>query len=238
MSEQHWLPLWVGDFVSDTAHLSDAETGQYLLLLMCMWRNGGALPDEPVKLARIARCRKVSPTVMDFFRRGNGTISQKRLSAELERSQNVLEQRRSAARRRWSKSLKDNDGVDANASSPHMQPHHTTEGVSKDTPSARGSVLTEDWQPTARDFQWAHEKGFPSSFLSEQTEALRLWADANRNRAVARKASWSKTWQGWMLRHWPEWKRRNPDKASLGTSSGPRRTYREQLAARRRGEND
>ena len=54
MSKYQWMPLWVGDFLGDTAHLNAAETGAYLLLLIHLWLNG-TLPNDDRKLARIAR---------------------------------------------------------------------------------------------------------------------------------------------------------------------------------------
>ena len=132
MTNNHWLPLWVGDFVSDTAHLSDAETGQYLLLLMCMWRTGGVLPDDPVKLARVARCKEVSDDVMAFFKRENGTISQKRLTKELERTAVYSNKQRAAVNVRWAKAkaLKNNDVADTSV----IPPHHTINKKDNSTP--------------------------------------------------------------------------------------------------------
>jgi uncharacterized protein YdaU (DUF1376 family) len=40
---QPWMPLYVGDYIADTAHLSCAESGAYLHLIMHYWR-AGSLP--------------------------------------------------------------------------------------------------------------------------------------------------------------------------------------------------
>lgn len=122
MSNQPWMQLWVADFIGDTLHLSDAEVGQYMLLLMAMWRNGGTLPDEPKKLARIAR-NEVSTAVMAFFERDGSSICQKRLLEELTKAKAKSAVRskvgKAGARAKALKYLKTKAAIaKANASSP------------------------------------------------------------------------------------------------------------------------
>ena len=54
MSAPGWMPLHVAEYVADTTHLSTAEHGAYLLLIMHYWQNRG-LPADDAKLARICR---------------------------------------------------------------------------------------------------------------------------------------------------------------------------------------
>jgi uncharacterized protein YdaU (DUF1376 family) len=52
-----FLPLFVGDYLASTSHLTATEHGAYLLLLMHQWKNGH-LPAEEELLRRIARVEK------------------------------------------------------------------------------------------------------------------------------------------------------------------------------------
>lgn len=83
------MMLWTDAYLGDTSHLTTLEHGAYLLILMAMWRAGGALPNEELRLARTARLsldkwRRVAPTIMGLMTVGEDNVSQKRLRLEFE----------------------------------------------------------------------------------------------------------------------------------------------------------
>lgn len=48
------MPFYVADYLADTGHLSNAEHGSYMLLIMHYWQRG-SLPKDDARLASIAR---------------------------------------------------------------------------------------------------------------------------------------------------------------------------------------
>ena len=112
MTTRPVLPLWVRDFLADTAHLTCAETGAYALLLMHAWLDPDvSLPDDDRILARLTQNGKVhnwlrlAPNVRAFFTVGpDGRLRQKRLTIELEKIRDISADRKKAAEKRWGKS--------------------------------------------------------------------------------------------------------------------------------------
>jgi uncharacterized protein YdaU (DUF1376 family) len=96
-----WMPLYVGDYLRDTMHLTTEQHGAYLLLIMACWVGGGVLPGQDAQLAVIARIspekwRKMRPVIAAFFQADAGGWSHNRISKELAKTDEVIEKRRNA----------------------------------------------------------------------------------------------------------------------------------------------
>lgn len=95
-----WMPLYVADYLADTAHLTAAESGAYLHLIMAYWRNGGPLRLGHDALARAARMTPdewadAEPTVLAFFEWTNdGRLRHGRIDRELDEAGRMYEARR------------------------------------------------------------------------------------------------------------------------------------------------
>lgn len=115
-----FMPLYVSDYLADTMHLSTAEHGAYLLLIMHYWRTGDGLTVDDAQLARISRCtsknwQKMKPAILSFFVLIDGKYRHKRidrqLSIAIERYQLQIDRGKSGAAKRWAKSLKNKDAA-------------------------------------------------------------------------------------------------------------------------------
>jgi len=111
-----WMPLWVGDYLADTQHLTMAEHGAYFLLMMAYWRNRGPLVDDDKRLAAIVKVtpkewKALRSTMAEFFQVDAGRWSHKRIEAELSgadvRSEKAAAKAKAAAQARWGNSSKD-----------------------------------------------------------------------------------------------------------------------------------
>jgi uncharacterized protein YdaU (DUF1376 family) len=97
------MPLYIADYLADTAHLSATESGAYLHLIMHYWLNG-SLPTEDSSLARIAKVhpphwQKIRISLAPFFgnpKRG-GLWIQKRVALEMRKSEEISNKRKAAA---------------------------------------------------------------------------------------------------------------------------------------------
>ena len=81
------MPLYISDYLRDTMHLTDAQHGAYLLLLMCCWSANGVLEDSDQQFAAICRCslddwKKHRPILIKFFDVSDGKWTHQRVVRE------------------------------------------------------------------------------------------------------------------------------------------------------------
>lgn len=84
MTSTPFMQLYIADYLGDTLHLTTEQHGAYLLILMAMWRADGRLPNDPSKLARIARVSArrwhlLADDVMAFFDADGGEITHRNI---------------------------------------------------------------------------------------------------------------------------------------------------------------
>lgn len=131
-----WMPLYIADYRADTAHLSAAEHGGYLLLIMHYWQTGG-LPKEDGPLARIAcmspvEWKKTRPAIAPFF--GTDWSSHKRIDIELAKAKEISSKRSASAQQRY---IKSNAIASANA---EQKDTHAGAGLPSPSQSKEGGA--------------------------------------------------------------------------------------------------
>ena len=95
------MPLFWGDYLRDTGHLSPAEHGAYLMLIAHQWTTAKPLPDDDAMLARIAKMtarewRAAKRVIEPFFQVKNGEWSHKRVAADLIKAKEAYDRRSNA----------------------------------------------------------------------------------------------------------------------------------------------
>ena len=104
------LPLWTDAYMADCGHLTDAEHGRYLRLIMAMWRSPECrIPNDDKWLARkFGRSvedvqSQLRPLIDEFCQTDGNWIFQKRLLKERNRVVASGQKQRDRAKSRWNK---------------------------------------------------------------------------------------------------------------------------------------
>lgn len=231
MTSLPFMQLYVGDYLADTGDLSTEEHGAYLLLLMTLWRHNGRLPNDPTKLARIA---KVSPKrwgriwkgIERFFQLDGNMIYSSRLDLELSKAVSISQKRKLAGSRGGrANSLKNNEAQQAIATDllEHSQISDTEEkeepiGSSKKEPSSvkRATRLPCDWQLPKSWGDWAvTEEGLSGSETRRIAEQFKdYWHSVPPSKGL--KRNWQATWRTWVRNHTDKNKPANAIRESFG----------------------
>ena len=103
------MPVYIGDYLADTMHLTTEQHGAYLLLIFHLWRRG-SLPDDNTVLAKIAGLdtsswRNTRPVLAEFFKIEDkqwrhGRVERERIRVAA-KQETYAKKAKSAARKRW-----------------------------------------------------------------------------------------------------------------------------------------
>jgi uncharacterized protein YdaU (DUF1376 family) len=112
-----WMPIYIGDYLADTGHLTTTQHGAYLLLLMHYWRKR-ELPADDKQLAAIAKLPlriwlDSKETIQAFFHDG---WKHARVEEELQRRAVVSNKRAEAGAKGGAKARKDDETEGNNCS--------------------------------------------------------------------------------------------------------------------------
>jgi len=175
MSAPPYMKLYVADYLADTTHLTTAEHGAYLLLLMALWRAGGKLPNVPLKLARITKSTTeewevVGPAVLGFFTVRGGALTHKRVREEIAKYDRVVKASKTAGKASRSKRTNEHNGlasktVQRNFNQPEPEPE--PEKGNKDIPLLIGGLKNER-RPDLRRIATDNRRGAWAGAIAER----------------------------------------------------------------------
>lgn len=156
-----YLPLYVGDYLKDTRHLTAEQHGAYLLVLMDLWNRGGFMPADPKALARVAavstkRWPSVWAVIGEFFTCQDGLISHGRIASELQKADQISQKRKTAGKRGGeAKALKEKERALANAKQMPWQTLGRSEPDIEKNSEAKASGADAPEPPTTKAQIWA-----------------------------------------------------------------------------------
>ncbi len=145
-----WMPLYIGDYLADTLHLSAEEHGAYLLLIMHYWRNGGAIKNDKNLLKNIAKISaKKLENILGFFEEKDGLLFHKRIDEELanatENKEKNQERTRKATEARLQKTQRNEEKIDNVTSNVTFTPSPSPSPLRKQ--QAAESINLRDTEP-------------------------------------------------------------------------------------------
>ncbi len=139
-----WMPMFWGDYLRDTGHLSTQEHGAYLLLIGHYWTTGKPLPDNDVQLARIARLSsavwgRMRAVIAAFFTISDGLWMHGRIEIELANAAKFLDKQAENGRK------------GGRPKKPTGNPEHNPEITTSPSPSPSPSPEESPAQPSSLD---------------------------------------------------------------------------------------
>lgn len=196
MAALPYMPLFVADYLADTAHLTPAQHGAYLLLIMNYWQRGGPLPNDDVRLARIVRMSKRDwahnrNDILEFFHEQDNLLHHVRIDSELSRveakSLKCKDAAQASVQRRFGERSTDAEPTDTQAHTEKTEP----KGSSK-----KRRTIPDDWQPVEFSADTESRKvvdSWPPGELPAQVEQFKAHHRSKRNTFLDPQDAWS-TW--------------------------------------------
>lgn len=226
MTSPQYMPLYVGDYLADAAHISTLAHGAYLLLIMNYWQRGKALPANDRVLAGVAKLTPeqwadVKLDLADFFQEIDGCWRHKRIEQELETARDKVA-KASAAGKASAEARANARSTDAEQPSNHkIRLDEVREEEEKKlvgqaaqqrqaSDTSRGTRLPLDWQATPEMHSYAMDHGVPPEAIERMdTDFREHWI--GKPGAGGRKADWTLTYQTWARREGDKHRARQRD---------------------------
>ena len=234
-----YMPLFVADYLADTAHLSAAEHGAYLLLIMNYWQRRKPLPNDDRKLARIVRMTDdewadARGNISEFFQISDDGWAHARIENEINIADGKSAKAKASARasvearstnaqrtlneRSTNAELLGEERIGENRiSSLHSDSADAPQpnfDLNSEIQKPVKTALDPNASPTADDRTYAANLGMTEATLSNEWEKFKLHHVSRQTRAI----DWAMTWQTW-ARNWVGYGARNVETRQFGSKS-------------------
>jgi uncharacterized protein YdaU (DUF1376 family) len=209
--KRYWMPLKIGDYLAETAHLTVAEHGAYLLLLMYYWIHSGLAAEEDA-IRRISRMtpRQWSQSrdvLKAFFDEG---WRHPALDLEIRHALEISEVNSANARKSHANRKKFAAQPQANSHTQQhlqLQPNSLPSGESSppspevsnhvgNQKSSSASRLDPTWTPNAADEKVARDYGMSQTDIARELAKFR----AHHAEKGFLSHDWSASWLKWCSR--------------------------------------
>lgn len=239
MAALPYIQLYVADYLADTAHLSAAQHGAYLLLIFNYWQRGHELSNIGDRLANIARMSDAEwaankDALAEFFEVTGDTWRHSRIEADLAAvaakstrlstiAKAAAERRASTADQKPGKSpalAKQKPGhteaeAEAEAKKCKEQGKSASSATSAAGTKVRATYLPATWAATEADIAYCreHRPDLDPVFTAERFRDY--WCAIGGDKG--RKTDWAATWRNWVR---DEKRGNGPRPAAPGQGSG------------------
>lgn len=210
MAKYPALPLFTDAYMADTRHLTTAQHGAYLLLLMTAWRMPEcSLPDDDDFLSRITGMDKRTwnrnkDIIMAFWKLDE---KQKWCQGRLKDERNYVEQlsnKNSEAGKASALKRKERDSTTVpTKQQPDFNPHTHTLPIIKDNTIVlskkpeklkKATRLLETWELEQEEGEWAEAQGLKYEEVKFQEAKFKdYWIGTGKA-----KVDWKATWRNWI----------------------------------------
>jgi uncharacterized protein YdaU (DUF1376 family) len=103
MKADTWMAFYVGDYVTDTMHLTTRQHGAYLLLIIAAWKGGGWIAGSDAALMAITRLshkewQQDAPALLPFFVKDGDRLRHNRVALEWNEAQRRTDTKKRAGK--------------------------------------------------------------------------------------------------------------------------------------------
>jgi uncharacterized protein YdaU (DUF1376 family) len=206
MAALPYMQLYVSDYLADTAHLSAAQHGAYLLLIFNYWQRGQALSNVNERLANVARMSdeewwENKNALAEFFVIDGDTWKHPRIEADLAavtaKSIKASAAGHASAVKRAGATNKRPTRVQQSVNHKEAEADTEAEAEKERLATPRGAQrLPATWEPSAADVAFCQTER-PDLSPGQTAARFRDYWIAQPG-AKGRKADWPATWRNWV----------------------------------------